>query len=324
MVAASPPTNGSVGARVLDRMFEPTRQEFFKTVQFTEPAGDPGWFGPDSAVWYVYSHLPTVQIAMAAAAMMETLHPTQAWMAYEHTRAIERDANGVPTGNIDDEAIVSRGGHTLSFFYGTAMGPTAVAEKVSKTVYGIHEHIHGTRPDGVAYRANDPDLLCWNYCTQAWALAESHRRFHPKPLKGAELDRFFAEYARMAIEIGSAPPPTTKAGVDKYLADSVPQLGVTMPTVELLNPLAPWRYPLYQRPLYSVIFWAVQDMHPKWAQKLMNTPKLTPLGRVARRAALKAMLNSAGPDPAILEVRQARARAAATQSATAESQGLHA
>ena len=156
------------------------------------------------------------------------------------------------------------------------------------------------------------------------ALAESHRRFHPKPLKGAELDRFFAEYARMAIEIGSAPPPTTKAGVDKYLADSVPQLGVTMPTVELLNPLAPWRYPLYQRPLYSVIFWAVQDMHPKWAQKLMNTPKLTPLGRVARRAALKAMLNSAGPDPAILEVRQARARAAATQSATAESQGLHA
>ena len=324
MVAVSPPANGSVGARVLDRMFEPTRQEFFKTVQFTEPAGDPGWFGPDSAVWYVYSHLPTVQIAMAAAAMMETLHPTQAWMAYEHTRAIERDANGVPTGNIDDEAIVSRGGHTLSFFYGTAMGPTAVAEKVSKTVYGIHDHIHGTRPDGVAYRANDPDLLCWNYCTQAWALAESHRRFHPKPLKGAELDRFFAEYARMAIEIGSAPPPTTKAGVDKYLADSVPQLGVTMPTVELLNPLAPWRYPLYQRPLYSVIFWAVQDMHPKWAQKLMNTPKLTPLGRVARRAALKAMLNSAGPDPAILEVRQARARAAATQSATAESQGLHA
>lgn len=293
-------------------MFEPTRQEFFKTVQFTEPAGDPGWFGPDSAVWYVYSHLPTVQIAMAAAAMMETLHPTQAWMAYEHTRAIER-VNGVPTGNIDDKAIVSRGGHTLSFFYGTAMGPTAVAEKVSKTVYGIHEHINGTRPDGVAYRANDPDLLCWNYCTQAWALATAHTRFHPNPLKGERLEQFFAEYARMAIEIGSAPPPTTKAGVDKLLEDSVPLLGVTMPTVELLNPLAPWRYPLHQRPLYSMIFWAVQDMHPKWAQKLMNTPKLTPLGRMARRAGLKAMLNFAGRDPAILEVRQSRARAAAAR-----------
>lgn len=98
MVTLATAAQSDFGNRMLDKFFEPTRREFFKQVRFDEPAGDPGWFGPDSSVWYVYSHMPCVQIAMAAAAMMETVHPTMAWMGYEHTRAIERDANGVPTG----------------------------------------------------------------------------------------------------------------------------------------------------------------------------------------------------------------------------------
>lgn len=94
---------------MLDKAFEPVRQRFFKGVQFAEPQGDPGWFGPDSAVWYVHEHLPTFYIGLAAAAMMETLHLDMAWMGYQHTRAVER-VDGVPTGRFDNEGWASRTG----------------------------------------------------------------------------------------------------------------------------------------------------------------------------------------------------------------------
>ncbi|MCR5976613.1 DUF2236 domain-containing protein [Gordonia jinghuaiqii] len=275
----------------VDKSFQAIRDKFFRNVQFTEPKGDPGWFGPGSAVWYVHEHLPTVQIAMAAAAMMETLHPDMAWMAVEHTRALERK-NGVPTGHFDDKAMASRAGHTLSFFYGVAMGSTPVAERVSRVVRGMHDRIEGVRPDGHAYRANDPDLLTWNYCTQAWALAASHKRYHPNPLSDERLEEFFHDYARMGRELGGADVPTTGAGVDKYLADSLPFLAITMPTVELLNPTAPWRYPVWQQPLLKLVHWAVQDLHPRWAQNLMNTRQYPRPVAAVRRRALKAILGS--------------------------------
>lgn len=295
---------------MMDRLFEPVRREFFRGVRFDEPAGDPGWYGPDSAMWYIHSHLPTFQIGLAAAAMMETLHPTMAWMGYEHTRAIERRLDGAPTGNFDDKGMSSRTGHSVAFFLGVAMGPTSVAEQVCRTVRAMHDTIEGVRPDGHAYRANDPELLTWNYATQAWGLAAAHTAYHPRPLKGERLEQFFAEYARMGEALGGADVPTTRAGVMRVLEDSVPQLGVTLPTVQYLNPLAPWRYPRHQRPLYALIHWAVQDLHPQWAQQLMNTPQFTPAGRLARRRMTKALLNTFG-DGVIREVHQSRARAAA-------------
>ncbi|WP_226863900.1 oxygenase MpaB family protein [Mycolicibacterium baixiangningiae] len=305
----------TVSDRVMDTMFEPIRRQFFKNVQFAEPAGDPGWFGPGSAVWYVHSHLPTFQIGLSAAAMMETLHPTMAWMGYEHTRAIER-RNGVPTGNFDDKGMSSRTGHSVAFFLGVTMGPTAVAEQVCRTVVAMHDKIEGVRPDGHAYRASDPELLTWNYATQAWGLAAAHTAWHPRPLRGERLEQFFREYATMGEALGAVDPPRTQAGVMQLLEDWAPYMGVTIPTVRYLNPLAPWRYPVYQRPLYALVSWAVQDLHPQWAKQLMNTPQYTPAGRAARRRAMKALLNSMGTGQ-IREVRQAWARTAGKPAAVA-------
>lgn len=295
--------------RLVDYMFQPTRDRFFKNVQFSEPAGDHGWFGPGSAVWYLHEHLPTVQIGLAAAAMIETLHPDMAWMGYEHTRALER-IDGVPTGRFDADALASRGGHTLSFFLGVAFGPSSVAERVSRVVRGMHDRVEGVRPDGHPYRASDPDLLCWNYCTMAWALAAAHERYHPRPMHGERLEEFFREYARMGVELGTANVPTTKAGVHKVLEDSLPVLGVTMPTVEHLNPLAPWRYPVHLRPLYGLLFWVVQDLHPMWAQRLMNTPQYSWPRKAVMRGAVR-LLVRAMRDGKIREVHQSYARVAA-------------
>ncbi|WP_312028840.1 oxygenase MpaB family protein [Gordonia paraffinivorans] len=258
----------------------------------------------------MHEHLPTIQIAMGAAARMETLHPDMAWMAYEHTRAIER-VNGVPTGRFDEKAMQSRSGHTLSFFFGVAMASTPVAERVTRTVRAMHDRVEGVRPDGHPYKASDPDLLTWNYCTQAWAIAAAHKRFHPNPLSDERMEEFFHDYARMGRELGGANVPTTKKGVDDYLADSLPYLGVTMPTVELLNPTAPWRYPVWQRPVMTLVDWAIQDLHPQWAQKLMNTRQYPKPVAAARRRMVKGLLNGFR-DGKIKEVYEAYERVGAT------------
>lgn len=45
-------------AHALDTFLDKAlRADVIAGVQFTDPPGDRGWFGPDSAIWYVHSHL---------------------------------------------------------------------------------------------------------------------------------------------------------------------------------------------------------------------------------------------------------------------------
>lgn len=125
------------------------------------------------------------------------------------------------------------------------------------------------------------------------------------------MEEFFHDYARMGRELGGANVPTTRKGVDDYLADSLPYLGVTMPTVELLNPTAPWRYPVWQRPVMTLVDWAIQDLHPQWAQQLMNTRQYPEPVAAARRRMVRGLLNGFR-DGKIKEVYEAYERVGAT------------
>ena len=79
------------------------RRKFFRGLHFAGPQGDPGWFGPDSAVWYVHSHTSALIFGLQCAAYMERLDPSIFWMGSDHSRVAERDARGVPTGRLDHE-----------------------------------------------------------------------------------------------------------------------------------------------------------------------------------------------------------------------------
>lgn len=291
------------------------RPRFFPRLQFGEPQGDPGWFGPDSPVWYVHEHLPALVVGLGAAATIETLHPDFAWMGYDRTRAIVRDAEHVPTGGFDLEGLLTRGGHSLAFFTAVAYGSTISAERVTRAVSGMHHRVRGVRPDGRAYDADDPETLRWAYATVVWGIAEAHERYHLRPLD--DIDEYYRQFVTVGEALGGTNLPATKRAVADYLEEALPLMGVTPPTVETLKLTDPRLRPLPLRPMFGLVQWTLLDLQPRWAQELLRFSTPVRGERAARRATVKTILNTlhygAGP---ISEARQARRRAAAVMSET--------
>ena len=283
------------------------RRKFFRGLDFAGPEGDPGWFGPDSAVWHVHSHTFALIFGLQCAAFMERLDPSIYWMGTDHSRVVERDEDGTPTGRYDIDGAQVRLGHSVAFFIGTAYGSTATAEKLAQTVRAMHHTVKGVRPDGLPYDADDPDWLRWNYATVVWGIATAHQRYHPMPL--GDIDRYYAEFVRVGRALGGTDLPETKADTLECLRSYLPRLALThgaaLSTGQALldNPDAPQSVKFFD--------WAIRDAMPDWAAEMVMYRPPHPVESAARRAATWAAINGSqaalGPLP---EFRQARRRVA--------------
>lgn len=287
------------------------RPSFFKKMDFTQPAGDPGWFGPDSPVWYVHSNMPVMFFGLSCAAFLENLHPSIAWMGYDHSRIVQR-VDGVPTGRLDPEGAKVRFAHSLAFFIATAYGPTETADRAARAVRAMHHTIKGTRPDGVAYDADSPDWLRWNYATVVWGIATAHEHYHPRPLRGDDLDDYYRAFVRVGEALGGVDLPRTKAEVAECLHDELPKLALTPIAAGRTWPNLRATTPLVQQPTSRLLDWAERDLLPSWAQELYLHRPTNPVVALARRRTVWTVLNglhlATGP---LREFRQSQERVAA-------------
>ncbi|GAA0234031.1 oxygenase MpaB family protein [Cryptosporangium japonicum] len=283
-----------------------TRSRFFRGMDFRSPAGDPGWFGPGSAVWYVHSHTPAVILGLVAASYIEGLDPSISWMGYDHSRLVER-RDGVPTGAIDEEGGKVRLGHSVAFFIGTAYGSTRTAENLARTVRAMHHTVKGVRPDGLPYDADSPEWLRWNYATVVWGLATAHERYHRAPL--ADIDRYYGEFVRVGEALGGTDLPATKQDTLDCLESYLPKLAMTPIKAFATGPNLRGNGRKAWEPGSEFLDWAVRDMLPGWAQKLALYQRPNPVRLRLRRAALRAVVN--GADSPLREFDEARARVAA-------------
>ncbi|HEX2312198.1 MAG TPA: oxygenase MpaB family protein [Thermomonospora sp.] len=258
----------------------------------------------------MHSHTPLLSFGLACAAYLENLDPSIYWMGVDHSRITARDADGRPTGEFDMEGAAVRFGHSLSFFIGTAYGSTETAERLARTVRAMHHTVKGTRPDGLPYDADDPEWLRWNYATVVWGLATAHERYHPRPLRGKDLDRYYGEFVRVGHALGGTDLPTTKAETLECLRAHLPRLAVTPGKAARTGPnLRDTPTTLLTGPFVD---WAIRDTLPGWAARMVMHRRPNPVEARARRATLWLALNGTfavtGP---LTEFRQAQARVAA-------------
>jgi uncharacterized protein (DUF2236 family) len=291
-----------------ERFDRNVRKHYFRGMEFGAPSGDPGWFGPGSAVWHVHSHLESLVFGLQCAAYLERLDPSIYWMGIHHSRLVERDDQveqaAFRTPKIDPEGAAVRLGHSIAFFIGTAYGSTETAERLAQTVRAMHHTIKGVRPDGASYDADDPDWLRWNYATVVWGLATAHELYHPQPLRGKKLDRYYGEFVRVGHALGGTDLPTTKAQTLDCLKSYLPRLALTYGAAMATGS----NLPMPQ----AALDWAIRDTMPKWAMQLIQHRSPNVVERAARRAAVWTVINglhtAAGPIP---EFKQAKARVAA-------------
>ncbi len=304
-----------------DEFDREVRSRFFRNIDFAGPEGDPGWFGPDSAVWYVHASYPAIALGLFAAAYLEGLDPSIVSMGTDHSRIPER-IGGIPTGKVSAEGAAVRFGHSLSFFLGTAFASTESAERLAKIVRSMHHTVKGTRPDGATYDAEDPEWLRWNYATVVWGLATAHERYHPQALAGADLDRYYREFTRVGHALGGTDLPASKAEVLDCLEAYLPRLAVTHFKASTTGSNLDRKANPLLSPTGPAFDWVVRDLLPPWAQTMVfhrpMGPTRTAMARATMRTALRQLDRAMGELP---EVTQARARVAGGMSHPVDADG---
>ena len=114
-------------------------------INYLEPAGDPGIFGPDSVTWRVLSNPASVFIGGITAVIFELAEPRVRSGVWDHT-----DFRRDPARRVRQTGLA-----TMAFTYGSMRDVEALTARVRR----LHDRVRGTTPDGQAYQANDPELL---------------------------------------------------------------------------------------------------------------------------------------------------------------------
>lgn len=224
-------------------------------VDFTTPAGDPGLFGPQSAVWEVHADFTSMMLGGISALCLQMLDPKVLAGVWDHSR-FRQDMQG-------------RLSRTAQFISAVSYAGTEQAERCIDQVRRVHEHVHGYLPDGTPYDANDPELLRWVHHTQAYCFLQSHMRWRNARLAPEQQDRYVAQYSKVAVLLGADGLVMDAASLRALFAQAGPQLRVDARTREVATILMS-SHTLFKGPkawVARVFLLAALDMLPEWAQR---------------------------------------------------------
>jgi uncharacterized protein (DUF2236 family) len=186
--------------------------------------GDPGLAGgPGSVSWELHGDLASLVLGGTAAILMEVLHPSV--------------MDGVFTQSSYRSEPLRRAQNTLGYVLRTTFGSTPAATRVIESVKRVHARVGGTRADGVAYRALDPELIAWVHTCIPWAVMAAYERTR-RPLRLEEKNRYLAEQAVIGRMGGAERVPETMAELHDYVESMREKLAFNQQTRSFLDFLA--------------------------------------------------------------------------------------
>jgi uncharacterized protein (DUF2236 family) len=244
---------------------------------FGAPVGDPGLIGPGSMSWEIHSDPAAIAIGGVGAIVMEILHPSV--MA------------GVQDLSSYREDPYRRGRTTYGYVVTTTFGSTKAATRLINAVKRMHGQVNGTRPDGVPYRALDPELIGWVHTCIPWAVMTAYDRFN-RPLSDDEKSRYLTEQAVIGRMGGAADIPETAAELDEYVEAMRPMLHVNHQTKEFFEFLltSPFGVRLpgpFGRYANRYQLEAGMGLMPRWAQELSGFAAWPPGYKATHEPALR-------------------------------------
>lgn len=245
-------------------------------IEYDQPLGDPGLFGPDSVTWRIHGDFPGMMAGGIGALMLQTLHPAALAGVWDHS-------------NFRND-LIGRLRRTTAFVAGTSYAPTSEAERLITRVRGIHDRVRGTTEDGRPYEANDPGLLTWVHVTEVLSFLRGYLLYANPELPLALQDRYYAEQARVAIALGARNVPCSVAEVEAYFASVQPGLQFSARSREVLAVLAGMKLPIPMSGVSKHLFLgAGAVLLPDWATTRIERSRVERLRDEAGARSLKAL-----------------------------------
>lgn len=264
-------------------------------VNYLEPKGDPGFFGPDSMAWKVHANPIALAIGGVAAVILELAEPRVRTGVWEHS-----------IFRTDPLTRMQRTGEATLI---TTYGPTAAAQARVDMVTRMHSRVGGVTPEGQAYTALDAELMTWVHITAGWGFLNAYKAYVEPGMSLADQDRYYAEGARLGRAFGAVDPPGSVAEVDAWFDRMRPKL-VPHPIIAEFLDIVSTTSPVgaIGRALQPLVVQASIDLLPRDLIAKLELP--ADRGRLAvARPTLKALAFTAKLAPGEVP-RQARARMA--------------
>ncbi len=167
-------------------------------------------FAPDSVAWRVHGDVVTMLIGGVDSLLLQMLHPAVLAGVWDHSD-FRND-------------MMARLRATAKFIARTTYDHADEGMKLIDKVRSIHDHIHGTLPDGTPYSANDPRLLAWVHVAEAVSFLDAWIAYGEPRMSRAAQDQYFREFAVVARALGADPVPETRAEADALIAAMRPKL----------------------------------------------------------------------------------------------------
>ncbi|PIJ48701.1 histidine kinase [Erwinia sp. OLTSP20] len=232
----------------------------------SQPAGDPGLYGPDSVIWQVHGDFPSMLCGGISALLMQMLHPSALAGVWDHSRF--------------REDMLGRLRRTSQFIAVTTFGNSNDASTLIERVKRIHLQVSGHDAQGQPYAASDPALLTWVHVAETSRFLAAHLRYKNPQLSVKHQDEYYREAARVARALGAGGVPESVAAVDHYLAQMRPALRCDERTRAVFNILMNAPSPSWQaRPAMKIMLQAGIGLLPLWAQQQLGVS----MGPVRRR-----------------------------------------
>lgn len=226
-------------------------------LDFENPKGDPGLYGPQAICWQVHGDFTSMMIGGISALLTQMLHPLALAGVWDHSN-FRQD-------------MLGRLRRTGQFISGTTFGSTHDANWLIDKVRTIHLQVSGTAADGRPYAASDPDLLTWVHVAEVSNFLAAHLRYLNPHLSPADQDRYYAETALIAERLGARDIPRSREAVAEYLQRLRPQLLCDERSHTVLKLLLDEPAPnLLAKPVGYLMLRAGIDLLPDWARDLFG------------------------------------------------------
>jgi uncharacterized protein (DUF2236 family) len=227
------------------------------------PCSDPAlaYLPVDGAAREIHADLPSMLVGGVASLLLQMLHPLAMAGVAQHSRYRED-----PLGRL---------ARTATFIGTTTYGSRADAAAAVARVRAVHERVRGVAADTTAYHASDPHLLEWVHVAELTMFLAGVRGYGPRAVDTSLADRYVAEMAVVASDLGVLDPPRTEAELAHRLEAFRPELALGAEGREarhfVLRGVS--RGPS-RRAAYATIVGAGVGVLPGWARRQLEIPSL--------------------------------------------------